>query len=800
MNLNGSVTSGAGGAVNLRSNTGAINLNGGPITSDWISLDAGTTISQAAGVTLTANALSLTAGGNVSLGEANNFNTIYDLNVAGDLTLRNLGTIDMNPTISGGYSSGGALALISDTGNIRTTGAGVATSRLTASAAGFIDLNGTIASLGDIAAGGNILLNTYNSAMNLTGDVTGQTVSLYADAGVAQSAGKIDANRLNVITNGAISLTGANEIDVVGRLSTDQLSSGTGADITLRNVGNIVLDYLVDAPGATVTFTSDTGAISQTSFSAITANRLIASAAGNITLYDGVNNAATIGGLSSTNGDIVYRDADGFDIQGNITANSAITRGVMLVAGGSGAITQTSGVFDVGYFRGVTGGSITLGGANQIRRLISTVIGNGALALNTTTDLSVDGTVSASTVSLASAGAITQANNAQIWTNTLNASAVTGVNLTASGFGANNIGNLGTIANTTSGGVTISNAMNFNLTGNVTASGQAVSISNTLGDINQTGGIITADTLSLSATGAISATRSNSINSLGSVASGGNFSFVNAGQLYLTGGIASAGQIVSLTANGGQIEQTAGGTITASTLNLTAAGRIWVNNANAVTSLGRVIAGGHVLFRNDGNTVVGDDITANSFDVTLRSNNGSITQTAGSDITSNSLQVIAQTGVTLTNAGNAINELAWAQNASGGVAFSQTNGFQMGGPILASGRDRQPDVAERRHHPELRLPQRRHAERQRRRDPDAEPEQQRRQPGRHQHRRQLPVPGRHRLRPHGQHHRRQPGCDARPRWFDHPDRRRHHGETTSTPWRASTCCWAGPTRSTPSAP
>ncbi len=29
--------------------------------------------------------------------------------------------------------------------------------------------------------------------------------------------------------------------------------------------------------------------------------------------------------------------------------------------------------------------------------------------------------------------------------------------------------------------------------------------------------------------------------------------------------------------------------------------------------------------------------------------------------------------------------LAWAQNASGGVAFSQTNGFQMGGPILASG-------------------------------------------------------------------------------------------------------------------
>jgi filamentous hemagglutinin family protein len=684
VNVNGSIASVAGGAVTLRSNTGAINLSAGPITSGWISLEAGTTISQAASATLTANALSLTAGGNVSLAEANNFNTIYDLNVAGDLTLRNFGTIDMNPVISGGYSSGGALTLISDTGNIRTTGAGITTSRLTASAAGFIDLNGTIASLGDIAAGGNILLNTFSGGMDLTGDITGGTVSLYADGGVIQSGGRIDATRLNVVTNGAISLTGANEIDVIGRLETDQLSSGTGADITLRNVGDIVLDYLIGAAGATVTLTSDTGAITQTGFSAMTANRLIASAVGNITLYDGVNNVATIGGLASANGDIVYRDVDGFDIQGDITANSAITRGAMLVAGGAGGITQTSGVLDVGYFRGVTGGSITLGGANRIRRLISTVIGNGALTLNTTTDLSVDGTVSANAVSLSSTGAITQAANAQIWTNTLNASAVTGINLTASGFGANNISNLGLITNTTSGGVAISNATNMNLTGNVTATGQAVSISNTLGGINQTGGVITADSLSLSATGGISVTRNNVFGSLGAVTAGGNVAITNVGDLNLTGTVNTGGGDLTLTSNTGQIQQT-GGVVTANVVNLQAAGRIWLNNANAVTSFGTVTAGGHILLRNDSSLVVGGDITANGFDVTLRSNTGSITQTAGSDITSRYLQVIAATGVTLTNLGNAIDEIAWVQTNSGGFAFGQTNGFQISGPVMAGG-------------------------------------------------------------------------------------------------------------------
>ncbi|MGC4441427.1 hypothetical protein ABXW85_21450, partial [Streptococcus suis] len=77
----------------------------------------------------------------------NDFTTLTDLAVGGDLTLRNRGTIDLSPILggTGRYGSGGALTLISDTGSILSTNTGPSTSRLTASAAGSISLAGTIA-------------------------------------------------------------------------------------------------------------------------------------------------------------------------------------------------------------------------------------------------------------------------------------------------------------------------------------------------------------------------------------------------------------------------------------------------------------------------------------------------------------------------------------------------------------------------------------------------------------------------------------------------------------------------------
>jgi filamentous hemagglutinin family protein len=361
--------------VSLTSTGGAIIQNSGTITANWIKLNAATTISQASGATLNSYALSLASGGNVALGEANDFTRIYDLAVGGDLTLRNRGSIDMGPLLSGYYSSGGALTLTSDTGIINSTSAGIVTSRLTATAAGYIFLDGTIASLGDITAGSDILLTTYSGAMTLTGNVTGGTVSLYADDGVGQSGGIIDASRLNVITNGAISLTGANAIDVVGRLDTDRFSSGTGHDVTLHNAGAIVLDYLVAAAGGTVTLTADSGGISQTSSSVIAAGMLKADAVGDLVFDQSANTIVKLGAMRSASGNITFGQNNGFDIYGDI---SAATGTVSFVS--NGAIETYSGHLSAGTLIVSAGGEASFASIGNIKLGTIDTSGGGVFA------------------------------------------------------------------------------------------------------------------------------------------------------------------------------------------------------------------------------------------------------------------------------------------------------------------------------------------------------------------------------------------------------------------------------------
>ncbi|HWW12162.1 MAG TPA: filamentous hemagglutinin N-terminal domain-containing protein, partial [Brevundimonas sp.] len=631
-----------------------------------------------------AGTLNASATGDIALGTlTNHLATLGTLTASGAISYRGGTNFNLN-----GAVTAASLTLRSDTGAISQTGAPLNVGRLSVQAETGINLNRVSNQIDEITGlsttSGDIIVIS-NGDLSLAGNVTGSgVVSLQIFSGaITQNSGVITAGTFAATADNGLDLGGENQVTQLGRLAV----SGTG-DITFRNAGALVLTDDIIAAGDNVNLYSTSGAITQ-SAGAITANRLTARAAADIQLNTATNAAATIGGLASTNGSILYRSANSFDIQGDITTGSSA--GVVLRTVGAGAsITQISGTVDVGFFGANANGSVTINGANnQIRRLVATSSG-ADVSIRTTTDLAMGQPVTAGqTLSLTSGGRIYQDSTGYVVANTLNLSAVTGISLPNAGpIFVNSVQNLGTITNTTSGGIVIANysGSNTGLTGNISAAGQSVSITDVAGGILQSGGTITADTLSLSATGGINATRNNSITSLGPVSSGGGFSFVNTGQLYLTGNINAAGQTVSLTANSGQIEQTAGGIITANLLNLTAGGRIWVNNANAVASLGRVIAGGHVLFRNDGNTVVGDDITASGFDVTLRSNSGSVTQTAGSDITSQYLQVIAANGITLTNLGNAVGELSWLDSGSGNIAFGQTGGFGIGGPIFGAGR------------------------------------------------------------------------------------------------------------------
>lgn len=627
-----------------------------------------------------ADRLNASATGDLALGTASNWlTTLGTLTAGGAVSYRGNANFDLN-----GPVTAASLTLRSDTGAITQTGAPLNVGQLSVQAETGINLNRVTNQIDEItgltSTSGDIILIS-NGDLSLAGNVTGAaSVSLQVfSGGITQDSGIITAANFSATADSGLAFGGQN---AVGQLT--GLVAGGSGDIVFRNAGNLVLTGGITATGDDVTLYSTAGAITQPS-GLITADRLTASAAGDISLGVSANNVNTIAGLASTSGIIDYKNAASFDIQGDVT--TAADKTVVLRTANAGAtITQTSGAFNVGAFSAHSNGSVTINGVNQIRR-IAGISSSGHVSVSTTTDVQLSQSIYTQTLSVNSGGAITQNASTILSIGTLNLSAVTGINLpNGDPTFVNAIQNLGTITNATSGGINIvrGGAGALNLTGNITATGQAVSLTNTVGGLNQTGGIVTADTLSLSAAGAINATRNNTINGLAAVTAGGDFSFVNAGPLLLTGDITAAGQTVSLTTNSGQINQT-GGIITADRLNLSAGGLISVYRPNAVTSLGTVTAGGSVAFRNGGDLVVGGDITANGSTVSLRSNSGSITQTAGSDIVSLWLEALAMTGISLTNAGNNVGNLSSLQTASGGLTFQQTNSFSIGAPITADG-------------------------------------------------------------------------------------------------------------------
>jgi filamentous hemagglutinin family protein len=630
--LDGDVTAGGTGNTVSLTSGGSILQNSGTITGDIIKLSGASAITQTSGAALHGGALSLTSSGNVALGQANDFTSIADLSIGGDLTLRNLGSIDLDPTTGGGATLGGTLTVTSDTGDI-SAGNVVTTTKLTATALnGSILLGGgghLIGSLGTLKAGGDIEIGTDLPGFALTGDITATNVTLLAmNGGITQNAGtKITADTLNATANSNITLDQANAVTTVSGLNANLFTSGH--NITFRNDGDIILNGRIDATGGTLRLTSNAGGITQNNGASIyvRANQLFLSGASDLLLNSTSNDIATLGGATSTNGGILYRDANGFDIAGNITATTAVTGGVSLRTAGAGSITQSGGIIDVDYLGVITTGasSVTLNQANRIHRLIATS-GNGALSLNTTTDLLIDQSVYFATISLSSGGAITQSINGSFSAGTANLSAVTGINLPgASLVGNNGILNLGTITNTTSGGINIVSysASQLTLAGNINAAGQTVSITDLAGNIFQGGGIITADTLSLSATNGISVGRNNQVGNLGTFASTmGPIVFTNAGSFNVTQSINAGSNTLALTSLFGALTQNAGTTLTGGSiglqagttltqgsgatlhgtnLSLTSGGNTTLGEANDFTTLMDLAVGGELTLRNLGN-------------------------------------------------------------------------------------------------------------------------------------------------------------------------------------------------------
>ncbi|MFS2108729.1 YDG domain-containing protein [Sphingomonas sp. Sphisp140] len=417
--LGGVIQAGNGGAATFTSNNGAIRQVTGSITAGSIVFDADSTITQSNGAFIQTGGLSLTSGGTVTMGSANSFTSIQDLHAGGDLTLRNAGTINLTPVVSGGYTAGGELNLTSDAGDIIGPDP-ITASRITASAWGSIGLSGAIDSLGAVTAGGMIGISS-NRALSVTGNVVAGTnvslsgTSIGQGAGTAisgndvtlnASAGAIDqdasasihtSNYLEAHAATNLLLRGANDLGYQDAY----LTGGTGKDVTIRSIG----DFRYNSYGITVgtlTLISDAGSIRQGS--GIYADTLIAQAATGLRLDGGVGNTVTtVGGLTTTSGDIMFVEGNGFDIAGDISAPG------LLQFGTNGDITTSAGHLSAGTLEVTAGGGASFDALGNIR-LGAVNTSGGEFSLATTGDIDLTGAVSTSDHNLylySSNGAIT---------------------------------------------------------------------------------------------------------------------------------------------------------------------------------------------------------------------------------------------------------------------------------------------------------------------------------------------------------------------------------------------------------
>ena len=470
-------------------------------------------------------------------------------------------------------------------------------------------------------SGGAITLDSAGS-LALATNITGSAVTLTSDGNISQSGGVIQAGTLTGSAAGSATLSKANKIGTLGNFSATN-------GLALSNAQALTVSGTVDGGSSTQLITT----------------------------------AGTL-----TAGGTIKGDAIALAGQGGVALNGTVNAGAgdIALTSAGGAITEGSaGALIGGGLSGTSAGAMSLGGANQIVTLGNITTGgdfsfrdtrtltvnsplainggNGNLSLTTTgstSDLILATDLTGRTVALAAGRDINQAGSA-IHAATLTGSAGRDAHFT----GANRIGALGDF---TASSLEFDNAQALNVTGSVSTGSGALSLATTSGKLTLaghvsggattldaagdmalngalsasslalqsggaiaegSGGVITAGSLTGSATGAAMLNGANHVGTLGSFNADG-FQFTNAGALAVNGPIdgGSSTRLATtagdLAVNGrvsgintelvsaGAITQGSGGKVVAATLTGQSAGATTLTGANSIDTLGSFRAAG----------------------------------------------------------------------------------------------------------------------------------------------------------------------------------------------------------------
>lgn len=463
-------------SVSTINQTGAITAQGvslvgdslllnGPVNATLLGLAASHGVSETGGMLNVATLSGNIAGNAVLNGAANNIGTLENFADHGSLFLTDAAALTQAGALSANNAAISAAGL-DFTGNVATPGtlALASTNGISQSQSGGTLNVGVLSSIGTI--GGNVDLTRG-------GDVI-PSVRDFAATGTIQLASSSAIAETGALSGNAISLTAS----------------------------SFALDGMVSAANA---LQLDGGGVSEGTGAAIDAALLTTgggSLSGGADLNSGRNRITGLGGFTASGG-LTLADGAGLAISGPVSL------GGTLALADSGDITQTGGSIIAAALTsdgGTVGGNAVFGQSGNAIPVLGPFTARGNLLLNTGDALAVTGNINAGGVlSLFSGGAIDQTGGL-IATPRLNASG------TSIDLGNTDIGLLGNVS--ASGDVSIANA--GGLSGSLTAqdatlgsNGGFVSsgdarLSNGVyisaaGPVNQTGGTISAQTATVTA-------------------------------------------------------------------------------------------------------------------------------------------------------------------------------------------------------------------------------------------------------------------------------------------------------------
>ena len=622
-------------------NTGVLNIAGTvDVTGHTLTLNTGGLTEGASGL-LKATALAGSSTGTVTLGQTNTITNLGAFtNTAGDFALTTGASLNISGTVD---VTGHTLTLT--TGGLTEGASGTLTAAtLTGSTAGTVALNqaNTITNLGTFTnTSGDFSLNNGASALGLTGtvDATGHTIALTAGTLnlTGGSGGHLTASRIELradawsVTGAAVTSLPATGVLALAPRTVGGFTIGSGAgNLTSANILALLPASSIDTVQLGNTSTAPTAANSQATTLTLTDALVLTGRSANLALFS----------------------------QGSI------------IESGAGAVT-------VATLTGASGGTVTLGGSNNVTNLGAFTNTSGDFSLTNTGVLNIAGTVDVTGHTLTlNTGGLTEGASGLLKATTLAGSSTGTVTLNQT----NTITNLGAFTNT-AGDFALTTGASLNISGTVDVTGHTLTL--TTGGLTEgASGTLTAATLTGSTAGTVALNQANTITNLGTFTNtSGDFSLNNTGNLNIAGTVDVTGH--TLTLNTGGLTEGPSGTLKAATLTGGTSGTATLDQTNTVANLGTFTnTAGDFTLKTGGVLNVSGTVDVTGHTLTLIT--AGLTESALGIINAGTLAG-STTGTVTLGQTNTIANLGTFTNTSGDFSLKTGNSLNIAGTVDITG-------------------------------------------------------------------------------------------------------------------